>query len=142
MTHSSLWVKRWLKRTLQIVIGASFIVVLAGCNVGPKYTRPSYSAPPAFRGADDAAVSSDPKSSLGDEKWSEVFQEPELQNLVRTALVNNYDVRIAAQRILEQQAQVQVTRSQQFPTVSVTGTGVGLEIPSLNTTNSIISPLE
>ena len=87
----------------------------AGCNVGPKYVRPNVTAPPAFRGADDAAVVSDAKNSLGDEQWAAVYREPELQELIRKALANNYDVRIAAQRILEQQAQVRITRSQQFP---------------------------
>jgi len=85
--------------------------VATGCNVGPKYARPNYTAPSAYRGADEAAVSSDPKQTLGDEKWSAVYQEPELQDLIRKALANNYDVRIAAQHILEQQAQVKITRS-------------------------------
>jgi multidrug efflux system outer membrane protein len=107
-------------------------MLLGGCNVGPKYTRPNYPAPPAFRGADDAAVSSNAQASLGDQHWSQVFQEPELQEFIRTALANNYDVRIAAQHILEQQAQVQITRSQQFPAISVGGLGAGVDIPSLN----------
>jgi outer membrane protein, multidrug efflux system len=103
---------------------------LAGCTVGPKYVRPNYTAPPAFRGADDAAVSSDPKQSLGDEQWSAVYQEPELQELIRKALTNNYDVRIAVQHILEQQAQVKITRSQQFPLITIGGTGIGATLPS------------
>ena len=103
---------------------------LAGCTVGPKYVRPNYTAPVAFRGADDAAVSSDPKQSLGDEQWSAVYQEPELQELIRKALAYNYDVRIAVQHILEQQAQVKITRSQQFPQITVGGTGIGATLPS------------
>jgi outer membrane protein, multidrug efflux system len=106
------------------------IVFLAGCNVGPKYVRPNYTAPPAFRGADEGAVSSDAKGSLGDEQWSAVYQEPELQELIRKALANNYDVRIAAQHILEQQAQVKITHSQEFPTLSVGGTAIGATLPS------------
>jgi outer membrane protein, multidrug efflux system len=103
---------------------------LTGCTVGPKYTRPNYPAPPAFRGADDTDVSSDPKQSLGDDQWSAVYKEPELQELIRKALANNYDVRIAAQHILEQQAQVKITRSQQFPLITVGGTGIGATLPS------------
>ena len=75
-------------------------------------------------------VSSDGKTSLGDEQWSAVYQEPELRELIRKALVNNYDVRIAAQHILEQQAQVRITRSQEFPTVSIGGTAIGASLPS------------
>jgi multidrug efflux system outer membrane protein len=59
-----------------------------------------------------------------------VYQEPELQDLIRKALANNYDVRIAAQRILEQQAQVRITRSQEFPTISIGGTAIGATLPS------------
>jgi len=105
-------------------------VLLSGCKVGPNYQRPQLTAPPAFRGADEAAVSSESKNSLGDEQWTAVYQEPELQELVRKALVTNYDVRIAARHILEQQAQVRITRSQQFPTISLGGTGIGASLPS------------
>ena len=109
---------------------ACAIVFLTGCNLGPKYVRPNVTAPPVFRGADDSKVSSDAVKSLGDEQWAAVYQEPELQALIRKALTNNYDVRIAAQRILEQQAQVKITRSQQFPTLAVGGTGIGATLPS------------
>jgi multidrug efflux system outer membrane protein len=115
---------------LRVSFFVSALGLLAGCNVGPKYARPNYTAPPAFRGADDAAMVSDASNSLGDEKWAAVYQEPELQDLIRKALVNNYDVRIAAQRILEQQAQVKITRAQQFPTVTVGGTAIGATLPS------------
>ena len=116
------------------------LLLLTGCNVGPKYTRPATPVPPAFRGADNAAVSSDPQGSLGDQQWSQVFREPELQGLIRTALENNFDLRIAAERILEQQAQVKITRSQQFPQITVGGTGVGAEFPD-SLGSDISSPL-
>jgi outer membrane protein, multidrug efflux system len=114
------------------LLGTALLAVLflAGCNVGPNYVRPHATAPAVFRGADDAAVASDAKNSLGDEQWSAVYKEPELQELIRKALANNYDVRIAAQHILEQQAQVKITRAQQFPAISVGGTGIGAALPS------------
>jgi multidrug efflux system outer membrane protein len=115
--------------------------LLAGCKVGPNYARPAVTAPPAFRGADDATVTSDPKGSLGDEQWAAVYREPELQDLIRKALANNYDVRIAAQRILEQEAQVKITRSSEFPSISFGGTGIGADLPSSLGTTSIPSPL-
>jgi multidrug efflux system outer membrane protein len=136
----------WFKRTYTIIFTAVLFLAAAGCTVGPKYKQPTYPTPPSFRGADDAAVISDAKGSLGDEQWAEVFREPELQDLIRKALTNNYDLRIAAQRILEQQAQVQITRSQQFPTLSVGGTGAGVDIPNISSytgggANSISSPI-
>jgi multidrug efflux system outer membrane protein len=106
------------------------MTLLAGCTVGPKYVRPNYIAAPAFRGADNAPVALDPKFSLADEEWSKVYQEPELQDLIRKALANNYDLRIAAQHILEQQAQVRITRSQQFPLITVGGNAIGATLPS------------
>ena len=126
--------------------GVLLASALAGCNVGPKYKRPAYQAPPAFRGADDAAVTSDAQNALGDEQWAMVFREPELQALIRTALTNNYDIHIAAQRVLEQQAQIQITRSQEFPTVSVGGSGIGASFnPSTlgagSGSNGISSPI-
>jgi len=56
--------------------------------------------------------------SLGDQKWWEVFQDKQLQDLIHTALQQNYDVRIAATRILQAQAQVGITRADQLPTIS------------------------
>jgi outer membrane protein, multidrug efflux system len=131
----------WLKRTYAIAVGGVLISALTGCNVGPRYKRPSYQAPPAFRGADEAAVTSAAQNSLGDQQWSEVFHEPELQALIRTALINNYDIRIAAQRVLEQQAQVQITRSQEFPQITAGGSGIGAAIPNNTFGTSVPSPL-
>ena len=114
----------------QLGLLATTVGLVAGCNVGPKYVRPNLTAPPAYRGADDTAVASDAKQSFGDDEWAAVYREPELQELIRKALANNYDVRIAAKRILEQQAQVKITRSQQFPSITVGGTGIGATLPS------------
>ena len=57
-------------------------------------------------------------ASLADQKWWEVFQDKELQELIRTALQKNYDARIAAARVLEAQAQLGITRANQFPSLS------------------------
>jgi len=132
--------KTLLKLGSMAALGSSIALSLAGCNVGPKYKRPVYPAPPAFRGADEDAVAGEAKNSIADQQWTQIFREPELQALITKALADNYDLRIAAQRVLEQQAQIQITRSQQFPTISGGGTGVGAEIPSI-AGSSINSPL-
>lgn len=124
-------------------VAAGLLMILTGCTVGPNYQRPPVPVAPAFRGADGtkvAGVNGANGASLGDGKWAEVFHEPKLEALIRTALSNNYDVQIAAQRVLEQQAQLRVVHSQEFPTLSVGGTGIGAELPdSLSNTlgNSI-----
>lgn len=117
-----------------LIAAAGLALMLTGCTVGPKYARPNVPAPPAFRGADNAEVSTDPKTSIGDQQWSTIFHEPELQDLIHTALQNNYDLRIAAQHILEQQQQVRITRSQQFPQVSASLSGTGTNVSQFLTT--------
>jgi outer membrane protein, multidrug efflux system len=114
---------------LKGIVAGIAIAGIAGCTVGPNYKRPGYATPPAFRGVDESPVTSDAQNSLGDEQWVQVFREPELQALIRTALTNNYDVRIAAERVLEQQAQVKITRSQQFPQITGGGTAIGATLP-------------
>ncbi|MFC5863190.1 efflux transporter outer membrane subunit [Acidicapsa dinghuensis] len=124
-----------MKSTTAILAGITALL-LTGCNVGPKYQRPAVTAPSAFRGPDEAAVSSNAKDSLGDEQWSAVFREPELQDLIRQALENNYDLRIAAERVLEARSQIRITRAAGLPTLTVGGTGVGADLP-----NSLTSSL-
>jgi outer membrane protein, multidrug efflux system len=114
----------------RLISMGSLLILMAGCRVGPKYIRPPVTAPEVFRGADEASVSSADQESLGDQKWAQVFHEPELQDLIRTALENNFDGRIAAQRVLEAQAQLRIIRSQQFPNVTVGGTGIGADLGS------------
>jgi len=101
------------------------IVMLAGCTVGPNYHRPTVDAPPDFR--NQTTDSSTP--SLGDEKWATVFQDEELQKLVRLALEKNFDVRIAATRILQAQVQVGITRADQFPQVNGSAGYLSEKIP-------------
>ncbi|HVJ07227.1 MAG TPA: efflux transporter outer membrane subunit [Acidisarcina sp.] len=130
-----------LKRSNTLALSTLALVAsLVGCTVGPKYSRPNYPTPPSFREPDDAAVKSEAQNALGDERWSEVFKDPELQALIRTALENNYDVRMAADRVLEQEAQVQITRSQSFPQISAGGSGIGADLPS-SLSKQISSPI-
>jgi len=85
--------------------------------VGPKYKRPPVTVPGTYRGlAPDGGPQT--AASLGDEKWWEVFQDPQLQGLIREALSQNYDVRIAATRVLQAQAVLGITRADQFPTIT------------------------
>jgi outer membrane protein, multidrug efflux system len=96
----------------------TFGLLLTGCAVGPDYSRPAIDTPEVYRGASpnpSAAVST---QLLGDQRWWDVFEDPVLQQLIRLALQQNYDVRIAASRVLQAQAQLGITRADQFPTVS------------------------
>jgi multidrug efflux system outer membrane protein len=92
-------------------------LLLTGCMVGPKYKRPPVTVPDAYRGlAPDAGPQA--AGSLGDETWWMVFQDIQLQGLIREALSQNYDVRIAATRVLQAQAVLGITRADQLPTIT------------------------
>ncbi len=93
------------------------LLICTGCAVGPKYKRPTVTVPEGYRGLAPAA-GQQTSASLADEKWWTVFQDPQLQQLIRTALVQNYDVRIAATRILQAQAILGITRADQYPTIT------------------------
>jgi outer membrane protein, multidrug efflux system len=92
-------------------------LLLGGCMVGPKYNRPPIDTPGSYRGETSGQSSVGSAESLGNEKWWEVFQDPILQQLIRTALQQNYDAQIAAARVLQAQAQLGITRANQFPMV-------------------------
>jgi multidrug efflux system outer membrane protein len=89
----------------------------AGCTVGPDYKRPVVAVPETYRGAAAPDPAASDAVSIGDQAWWDVFQDDQLRQLIRTALQQNLDLRIAATRILEAQAQLGITRADQFPTV-------------------------
>jgi outer membrane protein, multidrug efflux system len=80
-----------------------------------------------------AAQATEP--SFGDQKWWEVFQDAQLQQLIRTALEQNYDVRIAATRILQAQAQLGITRADQLPTINAGASAVNERVPKQKPVN-------
>jgi multidrug efflux system outer membrane protein len=88
-------------------------LLLTACTLGPDYTRPAVDTPPDFRGAMQPAT----EPSLGERGWWQLFPDEALQALLREGLAANYDVRVAATRILDARAQVTIARSFQFPEV-------------------------
>jgi multidrug efflux system outer membrane protein len=73
--------------------------------------------------------------SLGEQKWWDVFQDEQLRTLIHAALQQNYDLRIAASHVLEAQAQLGITRADQFPTL-----GAGAAIADVRTAQSKFLP--
>jgi multidrug efflux system outer membrane protein len=92
-----------------------FLLILSGCVVGPEYRRPDYPLPAQFRG-EPAEPPSAPES-LGDLAWWQVFEDAQLHELLRTALADNYDLRVAVARVLQTRAQLISTRANQFPVI-------------------------
>jgi multidrug efflux system outer membrane protein len=93
--------------------------LLAGCTVGPNYVRPTVATPPAFRAPEPLPAPQ--AASLADLKWFEVFKDEKLQELIRSALEQNYDLRDAVARVDEARANLGITRSNQFPQVGASG---------------------
>ncbi len=89
----------------------------AGCAVGPNYKRPAVSTPPQFRGA---APGTETQPSVAETKWANLFQDETLNGLIRAGLTENFDVRIAAERVLQARAALGISESQLFPTVGAT----------------------
>jgi multidrug efflux system outer membrane protein len=99
------------------LIAASLVVCLAGGLVmgQQKDQPPQVEKPLRYRGI-EAGVPTD-QTSIGDLKWFEVFKDPELQKLIRTAVVQNYDLRAALARINAARANLGLARSEQFPQI-------------------------
>jgi multidrug efflux system outer membrane protein len=91
----------------------SLAALLSGCMTGPNYQRPAIALPGQFRGAPAQTAPAD--TSIADTKWQDLFHDPTLQQLVATALKQNFDIQIAAERVQEARAQFDSQRANLFP---------------------------
>ena len=114
---------------LKLAAVTALLFGLAGCKVGPNYQRPPLDVPGQYRGvAPDATAQQQPTAAQQQQaaedfaqmKWWTVFQDETLQALIKESLANNYDIRIAATRILQASANLGITRANQFPTLNGT----------------------
>jgi outer membrane protein, multidrug efflux system len=144
---------RKFSNLLSKIAPATAVVFMAACSVGPNYKRPAVNVPTAYRSPSEpdpalpppllpatatpapvpaaANTNASTVTSIGEEKWWDVFQDEELQGLIRTALKNNYDLRIAATRVLQAQAQLGITRADQFPTLTGGGNVSSVRNPAI-----------
>jgi len=113
-------------KNLAVVMSAIFVAILAsllmaGCKVGPNYHRPVVQTPGVYRDLSEHPPAEVQAASFADLPWWQVFQDPQLQELIRIALKENYDLQLATERITAARAQVTVTRSNLFPQVRGNG---------------------
>ena len=94
-----------------------FTLLLTGCAVGPDYKRPAIDTPSAWRLEEGEA------NSLANTLWWEQFDDPVLNDLIKTSLKENFDVKIAAARVEEYVGQYWVARSGLFPQLGASGSG-------------------
>jgi len=92
-------------------------LLLVSCTVGPNYRRPDVQAPANFRGASFDQLSTPSTTSFADTKWFDLFKDDVLKQLITTAIAGNFDLRIAAERIMQSRSELGEQRSFLFPTV-------------------------
>jgi NodT family efflux transporter outer membrane factor (OMF) lipoprotein len=113
-------------RIVRSMIGLSAIAVLAGCSVGPKYTRPSITTPAAYKenppqsfGQAGIWKPAQPSDQELRGKWWEAFGDPELNALEEQVSVSNQDLKEAEARFRQARAMVGFNRASEFPTIAV-----------------------
>ncbi len=102
------------------ILLAPAALLLSSCAIGPNYQRPQVATPPQFRGQAASDGAAQPKS-IADASAFDLFHDPALTALLRTALSQNNDLHIAAERVLEARSQYGITRSNIFPSLDATG---------------------
>jgi len=107
------------------------LVLSSSCVVGPNYKRPDVPAPSLYRGVAAELAGKPAVVSFGDDKWWDAFQDDALRDLIKAALHQNYDVRIAAARILEARALLGITQADQLPEVNAAASVVNQRSPQI-----------
>lgn len=102
------------RRAVAAVLALAFA---SGCAVGPNYVRPPTDPPPEYR----SQVGPVEAASIADLPWWEVFEDPVLQDLVRQAIENNYDLKAAVARVEQAKALVGVAQSPFYPQLQYQG---------------------
>lgn len=101
-----------MRRSLAVF---ALVMTVAGCRMGPDYTRPETPGSDAWR------MTTTTSESIANLPWWELLKDQELQRLIRTALEENQDVRTAAASVEEFQAQLVISRFDLAPSVGYGG---------------------
>jgi multidrug efflux system outer membrane protein len=123
-----------MKKTARFLTAILGCISLAGCMVGPNYHRPNIQTPTVYRDLSENPQLQAQAASYADLPWWQVFQDPKLQELIRIALKQNYDLQLATERIVAARAQLAITRSNLFPQVQGNGNFTGGKDPSFQNT--------
>jgi len=111
-----------LRPFIAAMLASSFI---AGCAVGPNYHKPDVQIPAVYHDLSANPQAEAQAASYADLPWWQVFTDPVLQDLIHTALKQNYDLQTATERINAARGQLAVTRSSLFPQVQGDGNFTG-----------------
>jgi outer membrane protein, multidrug efflux system len=120
-------------KNIVLITLALLTLTVTGCSVGTKYSRPKLDVPATFRGSDAA----EEKASIANLQWWDLYQDSTLQELIRTALEQNYDIRLAAARIEENRALARISKVAQLPSISAGASRVQSRLANLPNSNSL-----
>jgi multidrug efflux system outer membrane protein len=121
---------------ISVAVGSSLI---GGCMVGPKYQKPAVQTPTAYRDLRESPQAQEQAASFADLPWWQVFQDSQLQGLIRTALKQNYDMQLATERINAARAQLGITRSSLFPQVQGDANFSGGKEPNFQSKSNLLT---
>ena len=98
-----------MKITAKISILAILIIGISSCMVGPNFQKVPVKSPDNYRFA------TSPVDTINTLNWRTFYTDPMLVMLIDSALINNFDVQIAASRIMESRAYLGYTKADQYP---------------------------
>src|SRR6202790_920116 len=128
-----------MKKLAPLTVATLASGLIGGCMVGPNYHRPVAQTPTAYRDLSESPQVQAQAASYADLPWWNVFQDPQLQELIRTALKQNYDMQLATERINAARAQLGITRSRLFPQVQGNGDFSGGKEHNFQTTSNFLT---
>jgi multidrug efflux system outer membrane protein len=119
--------------TLRAAIAAILAACFAGACAKPEFAKPVVDIPPAWPRV------SITEQSIAERPWGEIFRAPEIDELIREALANNTDLRLAADRVELARAQFGITRSALLPSVDLGAAYARQRAPGLNPNQNVVS---
>ena len=129
----------FVKKPGSLIVVLLLSTMICGCMVGPNYHKPAVQTPTAFRDLRESPQAQAQAASYADLPFWQVFQDPQLQELIRTSLKQNYDLQLATERINAERAQVAITRSALFPQVQANSNFSGGKEQNFQTKSNFLS---
>ena len=94
------------------------LLLLSGCAVGPRYSRPTATSPPAYKEVPPDWKAAQPNDQIARGKWWEIFQDPQLNALEEQLNVSNQNLKAADAQFRQARALVRFDRAAYYPTVT------------------------
>ena len=108
-----------IKKNQRFILGLLILVFIAGCKIGPNYRRPNYDLGKNYRNSGQAD-----SLSFADTSWTFLFKDPVLLGLIRKGLENNFDLKIAFERVNQARVVFKQARADIWPNLDASGTAI------------------